>query len=213
MLKMIENSVSAWTTIDWKVLFPILIVFGAAILGVLLEAFLPAQIRRITQIILSCLALVAALGCSLWLNFYPTNNNYWGNNYVVDRLALLAQILLLVVGLLAVVVFADRTSTAEGSFAAQVATVPGSHEESLATKRGLVQSEIYPLFMFSLAGMVVFPAANDLLTLFVALEVLSLPLYVMCAAARRRRLLSQEAALKYFLMGAFAIINFYVNTI
>jgi NADH-quinone oxidoreductase subunit N len=40
--------------------------------------------------------------------------------------------------------------------------------------------------------------------MFVALEVLSLPLYLMCALARRRRLLSQEAAMKYFLLGAFS---------
>ena len=49
-----------------------------------------------------------------------------------------------------------------------------------------------------------FPAANDLITMFVALEVLSLPLYLLCGLARRRRLLSQEAAMKYFLLGAFS---------
>jgi NADH-quinone oxidoreductase subunit N len=49
-----------------------------------------------------------------------------------------------------------------------------------------------------------FPAAGDFLTMFIALEVLSLPLYLMCGLARRRRLLSQEAALKYFLLGAFS---------
>lgn len=40
--------------------------------------------------------------------------------------------------------------------------------------------------------------------MFVALEVLSLPLYLMCGLARNRRLLSQEAAMKYFLLGAFS---------
>ena len=52
--------------------------------------------------------------------------------------------------------------------------------------------------------MLIFPAANDLLTLFIALEVFSLPLYILCALARRQRLLSQEAAVKYFLLGAFS---------
>jgi len=47
-------------------------------------------------------------------------------------------------------------------------------------------------------------AANDLLTLFVALEIFSLPLYLLSGMARRRRWLSQEAALKYFLLGAFS---------
>jgi NADH-quinone oxidoreductase subunit N len=58
--------------------------------------------------------------------------------------------------------------------------------------------------LFSIGGMLLFTASNDLLTMFVALEVLSLPLYLMCGLARRRRLLSQEAALKYFLLGAFS---------
>jgi NADH-quinone oxidoreductase subunit N len=52
--------------------------------------------------------------------------------------------------------------------------------------------------------MLLFPAAEDLLTMFIALEVLSLPLYLLCGLARRQRLLSQEAALKYFLLGAFS---------
>jgi NADH-quinone oxidoreductase subunit N len=52
--------------------------------------------------------------------------------------------------------------------------------------------------------MLIFPIANNLLLMFVALEVLSLPLYLMAGMARRRRLLSQEAAVKYFLLGAFA---------
>src|SRR5690606_6674896 len=65
-------------------------------------------------------------------------------------------------------------------------------------------TEVYPLFLFAVSGMMLFPAANDLLVLFVALEVLSLPLYLMAGLARRRRLLSQEAALKYFLLGAFS---------
>ena len=58
--------------------------------------------------------------------------------------------------------------------------------------------------MFAIGGMMLFPAAGDFLTMFIALEVLSLPLYLMCGLARRRRLLSQEAALKYFLLGAFS---------
>jgi NADH-quinone oxidoreductase subunit N len=67
-----------------------------------------------------------------------------------------------------------------------------------------MQTEVFPFTLFALAGMMAFCAANDLLTMFVALEVLSLPLYLMCGLARRRRLLSQESAVKYFLLGAFA---------
>ena len=52
--------------------------------------------------------------------------------------------------------------------------------------------------------MMLFPASNDLITMFVALEILSLPLYLLCGLARRRRLLSQESSLKYFLLGALS---------
>ncbi|NLG20113.1 MAG: NADH-quinone oxidoreductase subunit NuoN, partial [Actinomycetales bacterium] len=65
-------------------------------------------------------------------------------------------------------------------------------------------TEIYPLTLLSVGGMMLFPASNDLLLMFIALEVLSLPLYVLSGLARRRRLLSQEASLKYFLLGAFS---------
>ena len=67
-----------------------------------------------------------------------------------------------------------------------------------------MQTEVFPLTMFAIGGMLLFPAADDLLTMFIALEVLSLPLYLLCGLARRRRLLSQEASVKYFLLGAFS---------
>jgi len=89
-------------------------------------------------------------------------------------------------------------------FAGQAAAVPGSTEEREGLLRGLVHTEIYPLTLFAVGGMLLFPAANDLLTMFVALEVLSLPLYLLCGLARRRRLLSHEAAMKYFLLGSFS---------
>ena len=90
------------------------------------------------------------------------------------------------------------------AFTPQAAAVPGSAEEREGLLAGLAHTEVYPLTLFAVGGMLLFPAANDLLTMFVALEVLSLPLYLLCGLARRRRLLSQEAAMKYFLLGAFS---------
>ncbi|WP_343954968.1 NADH-quinone oxidoreductase subunit NuoN, partial [Nonomuraea longicatena] len=81
---------------------------------------------------------------------------------------------------------------------------PGSAEEEEAETSGGAQTEVYPLVLFAIGGMLLFPASNDLLIMFVALEVMSLPLYLLCGLARRRRLLSQEASLKYFLLGAFS---------
>jgi NADH-quinone oxidoreductase subunit N len=82
--------------------------------------------------------------------------------------------------------------------------VPDSAAEHQAIRAGVRQTELFPLTTLAVGGMLVFPAANDLLTMFVALEVLSLPLYLLCGLARHRRLLSQEAAVKYFLLGAFS---------
>ena len=90
------------------------------------------------------------------------------------------------------------------AFAGQAAALPGTEAERQASTRGLDHTEVFPLLMFAVGGMMLFPAASDLLTMFVALEVLSLPLYLLSGLARRRRLLSQEAALKYFLLGAFS---------
>ena len=90
------------------------------------------------------------------------------------------------------------------AFTPMGAAVPGSPHEAAALRAGLATSEVFPLTLFAVVGMMLFPAAGDLLTMFVALEVLSLPLYLLCGLARRRRLLSQEASLKYFLLGAFS---------
>jgi len=81
---------------------------------------------------------------------------------------------------------------------------PGSQEEREGLAAGGMHTEIFPLTLFAVGGMMLFPASNDLLTMFVALEVLSLPLYLLCGLARRRRLLSHEAAMKYFLLGSFS---------
>ncbi|MCL2849022.1 MAG: NADH-quinone oxidoreductase subunit NuoN, partial [Micrococcales bacterium] len=123
---------------------------------------------------------------------------------VVDGMALVSQAIIVVVALLSVIVMADRTSTKEDAFAPMISAVPGSQYEQLATSRQMRQTEVYPLVLFATGGMMVFSATSDLLTMFVALEVLSLPLYLLSGMARRRRLQSQEASLKYFLLGSFA---------
>ena len=63
--------------------------------------------------------------------------------------------------------------------------------------------EYLALVLLSASGMVAMTTANDLVAVFVALEVLSIPLYVL-AAFDRRRLASQEAGIKYFVLGAFS---------
>ena len=70
-------------------------------------------------------------------------------------------------------------------------------------ERRINRAEVEPLILLAAVGMVALATANDLVTLFVALEVFSLALYVLSGLARRDRR-SQEAGLKYFIMGAVA---------
>ncbi|RYV49855.1 NADH-quinone oxidoreductase subunit NuoN [Pengzhenrongella frigida] len=193
--------------IDWAQLAPIIIVLGAGVVGVLVEAFVPRGVRRNVQLALTLLASAGALiaVAALWSGVRETGGtSVVGGSILLDGPALVIQGVVAALTLIALLVVADRTETGESAFAPAAAAVPGSDYEQLARRAGLEQTEVFPLIMFAAGGMMIFPAAGDLLTMFVALEVLSLPLYLLSGLARRRRLLSQEAAMKYFLLGAFA---------
>ena len=107
-------------------------------------------------------------------------------------------------GVLVIARFAETKIENSSVFAPQAAAVPGTVAEREAIRSRVEHTEVFPLALFAVLGMMLFPASNDLITMFVALEILSLPLYLLCGLARRRRLLSQEAALKYFLLGALS---------
>ncbi|AQT82925.1 NADH-quinone oxidoreductase subunit N [Mycolicibacterium litorale] len=189
-------------SIEYGQLSPMLIVLGAAVAGVLVEAFAPRADRFRWQLGLCLAGLCSALVAVAALA--GTVGSAVSGAVVSDGPASFLQGVVLVVGLAAVALVAERDSGASLSFTAQASTVPGSVAERTAVRAGGAQTEVFPLTLFAVAGMLVFVAAGDLLTMFVALEVFSLPLYLMCGLARRRRLLSQEAALKYFLLGAFS---------
>lgn len=193
--------------IAWAQLTPVLLVLGAAVVGVLVEALVPRRARRAVQLTLTLAALAAAVVsvAALWSDVDATGGtDVLGGSLLVDGPTLVLQGTIAVLALLAVLVIADRTDTGEDAFTPQGASVPGSGYEEAARLAGLQQTEVYPLVLFATGGMLIFPATGDLLTLFVALEVLSLPLYLLTGLARRRRLLSQEASMKYFLLGSFA---------
>lgn len=194
-------------TIAWAQLSPVVIVLLAAVLGVLVEAFVPAGRRRVVQLVVAFLALAGSLVAvaALWNGTVDSGGTeVLGGSLVIDGPALALQGTIALLALIALLVIADRTETGEDAFAPSASAVPGSAYEELTRQHGLQQTEVFPLVLFATGGMLIFPATGDLLTLFVALEVLSLPLYLLTGMARRRRLLSQEASMKYFLLGAFA---------
>ena len=202
-------------TIEWAGLAPVLIILGAGVLGVLFEAFVPRGGRLPVQAGLSVLAILGSgvVFVLRWAQVLPQDprtgqvspsGRVLAAGISEDPFAVAAQGIMLVIGLLAVLVMADLTTAGDGAFAAQAADRPGSAEETESLHHGWTATEVFPLMLFSLAGMMLFPMVSNFITLFVVLELISLPLYIMAATARHRRLLSQEAALKYFVLGAFS---------
>jgi NADH-quinone oxidoreductase subunit N len=196
--------------IEYGLLSPMLLVFAAAVAGVLVEAFVPRALRRTLHLAITLgglagafvLTIAVSLDSALFANGGPGKIAAEGA-VGVDRPTLFIQGTILVLAFISVLLIAE-SSHEVSAFTAQAAALPGSAEEREGLLAGISHTEVYPLTLFAVGGMLLFPASNDLLTMFVALEVLSLPLYLLCALARRRRLLSQEAAMKYFLLGAFS---------
>jgi NADH-quinone oxidoreductase subunit N len=197
-------------SIEYFLLSPMLIVFGVAVAGVLVEAFVPRRLRYGVQVTLTFAGLVAAFVAVLLVA-----DTIWAGRpavlgaVAIDPTTLFLQGTVLLVAMLAVIFMAERTDAVKGavkaatakvavtvgggldSFTPQASAVPGSDAEREAQRAGAAQTELFPLVMLSVGGMMVFPASNDLLTMFVALEVLSLPLYliwpVTAGCCRRKR--------------------------
>ena len=190
-------------SISYSGLAPVLIVLGVASVGVLVEAFVPRARRYAAQLVLSVVGLLAALAAVIVVA--GRGELTAAGAVAIDGATLFLQGTLLVLGLLAILLIGERSvDTGGGALVAQAAVPVGSPSDRRLLTAPHMQTEAFPLTLFALGGMMLFPAANNLLLMFVALEVLSLPLYLLAGLARRRRLLSQEAAVKYFLLGAFA---------
>nr|WP_268793543.1 NADH-quinone oxidoreductase subunit NuoN [Nocardia sp. Root136] len=208
-------------SIEYHLLAPMLIVFAVGVVGVLVEAFVPRPYRYPTQLTLGVAGVIGALVAVVLLA--GTEGAAVMGAVAIDGVTLFLQGTILLVALLGLLLIAERGAVPRArsgpgtwsraaaaldrgvdAFTPQASAVPGSAHELAAVRSGVSTTEVFPLTMIAVGGLLLFPASNDLLTMFVALEVLSLPLYLLCGLARRRRLLSQEAAMKYFLLGAFS---------
>jgi len=184
---------------------PVILVLLGGVVSVLLEVAVPRLTRGTVQAAWTVIVLLVALGWTVIEWAAGEGSLAASSALAADGPAWAAWSLLLVFGGLASLLFAERrVGGGDSPFAPSASAVPGSQAERVAIAARQEHSEVFPLLLFSLAGMMVFVAANDLLTMFVALEVFSFPLYILAGLARRRRLLSQEASLKYFLLGALS---------
>jgi NADH-quinone oxidoreductase subunit N len=211
-LLLADDAVKAVTTpsVAYSALLPIFIVIGAALAGVIVEAVVPRRERFAVQLFVTVGGLIAALvdvamlhGTEVTTPSPAGNDPLFAGSLAIDGTGLFIQGTILVLAIMAALLIGER-SVDSSPIVASAALVVGSPEDRRLSRTDRVQTEVFPLLLFAVSGMLIFPISNNLLLMFVALEVLSMPLYLMAGLARRRRLLSQEAALKYFLLGSFA---------
>jgi NADH-quinone oxidoreductase subunit N len=165
--------------VDWRAIAPELALASAGVVVLMVVAFWPGA-RRGLLAGLTLVGLAVAAGLTAWN--WDLERVAFDGAVSLDGITRYARLVLLAVGALATLM------------AAQGGT-PGTAEED-------APPEVFPLLLFALTGMVLLAAASDLLVVFIALEVLSLALYVMAGATRR--MAAEEAAMKYFLLGAFS---------
>ena len=159
-------------SLGYSLLAPILIVLAGAVIGVLVEAFVGKAHRTAIQVTLSIGVLLLSLQ-QLWRIRDLSSTTAAVSSVTIDKAGIFLQATVVLLALVAVLLIADQDN-----FVAQASALPGSSEERSALQDKSAQTEIFPLFLFAVSGMMLFPVATDLITLFVALEVFSLPLYL-----------------------------------
>jgi NADH-quinone oxidoreductase subunit N len=165
--------------IDWHALAPELVLVGTIVVVLLADLFLP-QDRKGLLPSLAGLGLLGSAIPVLTLAVDGADRTMFDGAYAVDNFALVLKALFLVAGY--VVVLLSTNYIAEGDYA---------------------EGEYYFLLLSSILGMTVIASGRDLITIFVALELLSIPAYLL-AGWRKNDVKGNEAGVKYYLMGVFA---------
>jgi NADH-quinone oxidoreductase subunit N len=162
---------------DLRTILPTILLVAWTCVLLLVDLFIPRG-RKGWTALLAAIGLASALGVTLAQAGQELSA--FGGMVVLDGFSSFLNVLFLASGLLAIAIaygYLKRT--------------------------GLERGEYYTLLLFSISGMLLMAQAADLIVTFLALELLSIPLYVLAAFARPRPD-SEEAGLKYFLLGAFA---------
>ncbi len=166
------------TNTDYLTLLPLLILTGCASLLLLADLFIPAGRKQWT----AWLALVGLLAAGLGMLPWPSPGHFtgFGGMVVADGFAVFLNVIFLLAGAVTVLLALNYLP-----------------------RTGIERGEFYVLLLFAVSGMMLMAQATDLIIVFLALEMLSIPLYILSGFARPRPA-SEESAMKYFLLGAFA---------
>ena len=166
--------------LDWHALAPLLILIGTLVLALFLDAFVSEE-NRWTIPAFTGIGMLAAMVPLLTLATSDADARVmFGGSFVVDDFSLVLSALFLVAGYFTTLM--STNEIAEGDYS---------------------EGEYYILLLASVLGMVMMSSSRDLISIFVALELLSIPAYLL-AGWRKRRKTGIEAGMKYYLMGVFA---------
>jgi NADH-quinone oxidoreductase subunit N len=164
-------------TLDVAPILPLVIVAVSALIMLILDIVVPRERTEVLAFLtLAALGLSTAAAVYLW----GATGAAYGGMLATDNLTLFFSLVLLAGAALTVLLSWDYLK-----------------------REAMSRGEFYTLILLAVAGMMLLVASNDLLMVFLSLETLSLALYILVGFARER-LTAEEAALKYFLLGAFA---------
>src|ERR687892_1423636 len=171
--------------VDWGALAPMLVLVGGALVLMVVSSFLRSRRSTLGYTVFTCVVALGAIGAAmpLWLE---VNDDDRGPFSTLDG----------AVGI-------DGFSTFATVLIAAAVVLAALFVDDYLRREGLEGVEAYVLLLLSATGGVIMAHANDLIVLFLGLEVLSMAVYVL-AAMHRRRVTSQEAGMKYFVLGAFS---------
>jgi NADH-quinone oxidoreductase subunit N len=169
------------TTSDFNAILPLVVLSGWASVLLLIDLWIPKNRKSIT-------ALLSIIGLAVTLVVVLLVSNSTGGKpleafsgmVTFDGFAVLLNLVILLTGAVSILLALNYLKQAN-----------------------IERGEFYTLLLFSIVGMMMMASASDLIVVFLALETLSIPLYVLSGFARPR-LDSEESAMKYFLLGAFA---------
>ena len=162
--------------IDWEALSPAIALTVGACIVLLVGLARSSFIRRNVVPVLTIVTLGVTAGLGVWQ--WDVNEAIIARALVVDNLTLALTMIFVAGGIAAVLLSWRSIATAEAG-----------------------EGEYYALLLTSILGMLVLVAATDLVVLFIGFELLSIPLYVLCATHMRREQ-SLESGLKYLIIGS-----------
>lgn len=166
--------------IDWHALAPELVLLATFVVCLLVDVFTDEE-SRWTASSLAGVGMLAAMVPLFTLHMRELDAGVmFGGGYVVDDFALVLKGLFLLAGYVTVLISTNQI--AEGDYP---------------------EGEYYQLLLTAVFGMMVMSSSRDLITIFVAFEMLSIPTYLL-AAWRKRTQTGIEAGMKYYLIGVFA---------